>query len=65
MREEQTGKYAPGEIVFAKNNPDEKLVVRRYVSRVYYCQFLGNPHRKEIVLFEGEIVDKEENQRTK
>lgn len=65
MREEQTGKYAPGEIVFAKANPGEKLMVRRYVSRVYYCQFLDNPDRKEIVLFEREIIDKEEHQRTK
>ncbi len=57
MREEQTGKYVPGEIVFAKANPSEKLMVRRYVSRVYYCQFLDDLYRKEVVLFEREIVD--------
>ncbi|MFZ9046745.1 MAG: hypothetical protein ACO2ZZ_12870 [Cyclobacteriaceae bacterium] len=64
MREEQMGKYAPGEIVFAKINPDEKLVVRRYVSRVYYCQFLDNLDRKEIVLFEREIIGREEGLKT-
>lgn len=58
MQEEQTGKYTPGEIVFSKKNPSEKLMVRRYVSRVYYCQFPDNPDRKEVVLFEREIVDK-------
>lgn len=58
MREEQAGKYAPGEIVFSKANPGVKLMVRRYVSRVYYCQFLDDPDRKEMVLFEREIADK-------
>ena len=60
MQKEQTGKYAPGEIVFSKANPGEKLRVRRYVSRIYYCQFPDDPDRKEVVLFEREIVDKEE-----
>ena len=58
MEKEQTGKYAPGESVFSKANPGERLVVRRYVGRVYYCQFPDSPDRKEVVLFEREIVDK-------
>lgn len=58
MGKEETGKYSPGEIVFSKSNPNEKLVVRRYISRVYYCRYLDDPERKELVLYEREIVDK-------
>ncbi len=58
MREKQTGKYAPGEIVFSKVYPGEKLKVRRYVSRVYYCRFVDDENRRELALFEREIEEK-------
>jgi len=57
MREEERGKYHPGAIVYAKVNPHVKLVVRRYVSRVYYCQSLAFPERNELALFEREILE--------
>ncbi|MDW3195809.1 MAG: hypothetical protein R8G66_25775 [Cytophagales bacterium] len=57
MSKEQTGKYAPGEIVFSKVYPGEKLKIRRYVSRVYYCQFVDDENRKELALFEREIEE--------
>ncbi|MFY0688642.1 MAG: hypothetical protein JXQ90_15825 [Cyclobacteriaceae bacterium] len=62
MRKEQAAKYTTGEIVHAIKNPDERLMVRRYVSRVYYCQVLDNPNRREVVLFEREIIDREQHQ---
>ena len=55
MKDEKN-KYVAGDIVYAKKNPDEKLVVRRYVSRIYYCRFLDEPNRKELALFERELV---------
>ncbi|MGB3183521.1 MAG: hypothetical protein WBB45_19180 [Cyclobacteriaceae bacterium] len=58
MREEPAGKYSPGEIIFSKVDPGVKLKIRRYVNRIYYCRFVDDPDRKEVVLFEREIADK-------
>lgn len=48
-------KFKEGDVVFAKVNPDVKLVVRRYVTRIYYCKIQHDPDRKELVYFEREI----------
>lgn len=56
MREQKEAKYVAGDTVYSKANPDVKLVVRRYVSRVYYCRFPDEPDRKELVFFERELV---------
>ena len=49
-------KYKEGEIVYAKVNPELKLVIRRYVDRIYYCKIQDEPDRKELVYFEREIM---------
>jgi hypothetical protein len=49
-------RYKEGEVVFAKVNPTLKLVVRRYVDRIYYCRIKDEPDRKELVYFEREIL---------
>lgn len=49
-------KYSEGEVVFAKVNPTLKLVVRRYVDRIYYCRIQKNPAQKELVFFERELM---------
>jgi len=54
--EESKGKFKAGDTVFAKENPDVKLIVRRYISRIYYCTFVEEPKKKELVLFERELV---------
>ncbi len=51
-------KYKAGDAVYAKIKPDVKLVVRRYIDRIYYCKFFNEPNRKELALFESEIVEK-------
>jgi len=56
MKNEKEGKYMAGDIVYAKANPDVKLVVRRYVLRVYYCRFPDEPGRKELALYERELL---------
>lgn len=48
-------KHKEGDIVFAKVNPSLKLVVRRYVDRIYYCKIQKNPTLKELVYFEREL----------
>jgi hypothetical protein len=49
-------KFKEGEAVFAKVAPTLKLVVRRFVDRIYYCRErdLNNP--KEVVYFERELM---------
>lgn len=48
-------KYKEGEMVCAKVAPSLKLMVRRYVDRIYYCKVLEDPGRKELVYFEREL----------
>ena len=49
-------KFKEGEVVRAKVNPTLKLVVRRYVDRIYYCMIQQNPTQKELVYFERELI---------
>lgn len=49
-------KYKEGQEVFAKVNPTLKLIIRRYVDRIYYCKIKENPTQKELVYFEREIM---------
>jgi len=49
------GKYAAGTEVYALVDPNLKLVIRRYIDRVYYCRIPGKPEHKELVYFEREI----------
>lgn len=49
------GKYKEGEVVYALVNPNVKLVVRRYLDRVYYCKVQADLNQKEQVYFEREI----------
>ena len=49
-------KYKEGEEVYAKVNPSLKLIVRRYVDRIYYCKIKKDPTLKELVYFERELM---------
>lgn len=48
-------KYKEGSTVFARANPTQKLIIRRYVDRVYYCKIAADVNAKELVFFEWEI----------
>jgi hypothetical protein len=49
-------KYAEGSAVYALVRPEVKLVVRRYVERVYYCTIAADPGHKDLVYFERELA---------
>ena len=49
-------KYKDGEEVYAKVNPSQKLIIRRYVDRIYYCKIKKDPTLKELVYFERELM---------
>ncbi|MEQ9440096.1 MAG: hypothetical protein RIG62_13665 [Cyclobacteriaceae bacterium] len=48
--------FSEGSVVYAKVDPTLKLVVRRYVKRIYYCTIQKDPARKELVYFERELM---------
>jgi hypothetical protein len=50
-------KYKEGDIVHSIVNPDQKLLVRRYLGRIYYCTIKDHPERTELVYFERELAD--------
>jgi hypothetical protein len=50
-------KFKEGEVVCALVNPTLKLVIRRYVDRIYYCKIQEDLTRKELVYFERELMD--------
>lgn len=52
-------KYKAGEVVYERIRPNQKLVVRRSVGRVYYCMFPDDPKRKDLAFFERDIVGEE------
>jgi len=48
--------YKEGDVVYSKTDPTLKLVIRRYVKRIYYCKIQEDPGRKELVYFERELM---------
>ncbi len=50
-------KFKEGAVVCALVNPTLKLVIRRYVDRIYYCKIQEDPARKELVYFERELMN--------
>ena len=50
-----TGKFKEGDPVFANANPSQKLLVRRYLDRIYYCRS-ETPPLKDVVFFERELT---------
>lgn len=50
-------RFKEGEVVCALVNPLQKLVIRRYVDRIYYCKIQEGPARKELVYFDRELMN--------
>lgn len=55
-------KFKEGEEVFDAVHPNQKLIVRRYYNRIYYCKVADEPSRKELAYFERELTGKGETQ---
>ncbi|CAN5480075.1 hypothetical protein BH23BAC1_BH23BAC1_23750 [soil metagenome] len=49
--------FPEGSVVFTKANPNIKLIVRRYISRIYYCTNPQKPLEKDAVYFERELMN--------
>jgi hypothetical protein len=48
-------KFKEGTIVSPVGDPKLKLLIRRYVDMIYYCQVQNDPSAKEQVYFEREL----------
>ncbi len=57
--ETMENKYKEGDVVYANEDLTKKLVIRRYVDRIYYCKVAGDSHAKELVYFERELVNED------
>ena len=50
--------FPEGSVVYAKEVPTLKLVVRRYVDHIYYCTIPEDPSHKDLVYYERELTAK-------
>lgn len=52
---EAENKYAEGQYVHAIDSPHIKLIIRRYLDRIYYCKIVEFPEHDDLVYFERQI----------
>jgi hypothetical protein len=48
--------YKEGTFINAKSDPDRKLIINRYVKRIYYCKAVNDPEGKLLAYFERELI---------
>jgi hypothetical protein len=48
--------YKEGTFITAKADPECKLVIDRYLDRIYYCKAVNNPNGKLLAYFERELI---------
>lgn len=51
--------YKIGDVVYAKENTKQKLIIDDYKQKIYYCIIDGQPNKKQLVYFERELLDKD------
>lgn len=48
--------YTIGTLVYARENPEQQLVIKQYNQRIYYCSRVSKPMEKDLAYFEREII---------
>jgi hypothetical protein len=48
--------YKEGTFITAKTDPESKLIIDRYIGRIYYCKAVNNPNGKQLAYFERELI---------
>lgn len=56
MKNEDVNKFNVGDRVFGKVKPTIELNVRKYYAGIYYCTIVNEPEKKELALFERELI---------
>lgn len=49
-------KFKDGQEVYAKVNPSLKLIIRRYVDKIYYCQIKNDLGQRDLAYYERELL---------
>ncbi|MEQ8532822.1 MAG: hypothetical protein RIB86_13305 [Imperialibacter sp.] len=50
-------KFTEGTTVYALAHPNKKLIIKRYIKRIYYCTSPAYPDQKDMVFYERELTD--------
>jgi hypothetical protein len=53
-------KYPKGMFIYAKVNPQLKLVIDAYKQRIYFCAVVDHPEMRQFAYFERELIDPNE-----
>lgn len=48
--------YQAGSIITAQNDPETRLIINRYLDRIYYCEVINDPTHKLLAYFERELI---------
>ena len=56
MKDEKASKFNVGDKVYLKLKPKTELIVRKYYAGIYYCTIVDEPGKKELALFERELL---------
>jgi hypothetical protein len=48
--------YEVGSFITAKKDPQSRLIIRRYLKRIYYCESQDDQNHKLLAYFERELV---------
>jgi hypothetical protein len=48
--------YKEGTIITARVNPGLKLIITKYYKGAYYCSVVGDPARRNMIYFKGDLV---------
>ena len=49
-------KFKAGDFVFERIHPNQKMVVKKNIGKIYYCRAQEFPERKELVYFERDLI---------
>lgn len=62
MRTSMENKFKTGDFVYSRHATDKKLVVKRHIDRIYYCQHADDKSAtpRENVYFERELISESE-----
>lgn len=55
--------YKEGEVVSERTRPNQKLIVKRYASNMYYCQTQERAARRELVYLERDLMPSNMNRK--
>ena len=56
FRTNSDNKFAKGTLISAQADPHRSLRIVAYYQRIYYCEVVGEEHRKQLVYFERELI---------